>query len=108
MKWGLDFIGPIKLGSCYTINRYNLVTIDYAMKSMEVEALEINMVVITTKLIYEFIFTRFGFPFTLVNDMGVHFINVTIEIFTTHFLMKQTCSITYYPRAMTKLNPPTS
>ncbi len=92
MKWGLDFIGPIKLISCYTINRYNLVTIHYAMKSVEVEALKINMVVITSKLIYKFIFTIFGFPLTLVNDMGVHFINVTIKIFTTHFLMKQTCS----------------
>ncbi len=28
-KWGIDFIGPIKLASCYTNNHYVLVATDY-------------------------------------------------------------------------------
>jgi hypothetical protein len=34
----------------------------------------------------------------LFNDQGVHFINATIEVMTTHFLMKHTNSTTYYPQ----------
>jgi hypothetical protein len=34
----------------------------------------------------------------LVSDQGVHFINATIEVMTTHFLMKHTNSTTYYPQ----------
>jgi hypothetical protein len=33
----------------------------------------------------------------LVNNQGVHFINDTIQILTTHFLFKHISSTTYYP-----------
>jgi hypothetical protein len=51
---------------------------------------------VTKKFIYEFVLIRFGCPFTLVNDQGTHFINETLEILITHFLVKHTSSTTYY------------
>jgi hypothetical protein len=49
MKWRFDFIGPIKLTRQFTSNKYILVTIDYAIKWVEVKAFKTNIVVVTTK-----------------------------------------------------------
>jgi hypothetical protein len=94
MKWGLDFVGPIKLAKRYTWNKY--ITIDYVTKWVEAKALKTNIVVITTNYLYECILTKFGCPLTIITYQRVHFINDTIRYLTYHFSMKHVSSTTYY------------
>ncbi len=96
MKWGLDFVGPIKLTRRYIGNKYILMAIDYAIKWVEARTLKINTTIVTTKFLYECILTKFGCPLTIVTNQGVHFINDAIKYLTHHFLMKHVSSTTYY------------
>ncbi len=96
MKWGIDFTSPIKPNGWTIRNWYILVVTDYATKWVEAKALHTNIVVVIAKFMYENILTRFKCPLILVNDKGVHFINIAIEVLTTHFLMKHTGSTTYH------------
>jgi hypothetical protein len=93
MKWGLDFVGLIKLIRRYTRNKYICVAINW----VEARVLRTNTTKITTKFLYECILTRFGCPLTIVTDQGVHFINDAIKYLTNHFLMKHVSSTTYHP-----------
>jgi hypothetical protein len=98
MKWGLDFMGPVKLATRYTKNQYIIVPINYTIKWVEVKALRDNMVKNIVKFIYEQIITQFGCPTHLVSDQGGHFINKTIEILVKEFMISHYKSITYYPQ----------
>ncbi len=98
MKWGLDFIGLIKPMSRSHDNKYILIVINHATKWVEAKALKTNAVAITTQFIYEFILIRFGCPFTLVSDQGIHFINEAIKVLTIHFLFRHINSTMYYPQ----------
>ncbi len=98
MKWGLDFVGPIKPTCRYTRNKYILIAIDYVVKWVEARALRTNIIVIIIKFMYECILTKFGCPLIIVTGQGVHFINDAIEYLTYHFLLKHLNSTTYYPQ----------
>ncbi len=71
MKWGLEFMGPIKLVGRYTRNKYIFVAIDYASKWAEAKTLRTNIVAIIIYFLYEGILTKFGCPLTIVINHGV-------------------------------------
>ncbi len=80
MKWGLDFVGPIKPTRRLTCNNYIFIATYYATKWVDVKALRTNTIVVTTIFLYEYILTRFGCPLTLVTNHRFYFINDAIKI----------------------------
>jgi hypothetical protein len=68
MKYGLNFMGPIKSDVKSTKNQYMLVAIECTMKWVKAKTLRDNIVQSITKFIYKKIITYFGCPTHLVND----------------------------------------
>jgi hypothetical protein len=97
MKWGLHFIGPIKLEGSLTKNRYILLATNYATKWVEAKALRTNIAIVIVRILYEYILTRFGCLLTIVTDQGVYFINNTIKHLIKYFLLKHVNFNIYYP-----------
>jgi len=97
-KWGLDFIGLVKPASILSSNLYILIAIDYATKWVEAQTLHTNIVAITIKFLYQHIFTKFGFPLTIVTYQGTHFIIDVIRYLFHHFILTHTSYIIYYPQ----------
>ncbi len=97
MKWGLDFIEPIKLRRKFTRNKYILIATNYATKWVEVKTFQMNTSFMIVKFLYEYILTRFGCPFLII-DQGVHFVNDDIKHLINHFMLKHVNSTTYCPQ----------
>jgi hypothetical protein len=98
MKWGLDFMGPIKPTCKYTKKKCIIIAIHYATKWVEARTSRINIAAVIVIFLYECILTRFGCPLIIVTDQGVHFMNDVIKYLTNHFLLKHVSSTTYYPQ----------
>jgi hypothetical protein len=97
-KWGLDFIGHVKLASSMSGNQFIMVAINYATKWAEAQAPLTNTTTITAKFLYEHILTKFGCLLTIVTDQSIHFINDAIKYLTNHFILSRTNSTVYYPQ----------
>jgi hypothetical protein len=67
-KMGLNFIRFVKLVNKLLNNRYILVATNYATMWMEAPTFFTNIVAITTKFLYEHIFTKFGCPLIIVTN----------------------------------------
>jgi len=63
-------------------NKYILVVRVYGTKWLEARTLQMNTIVVTTRLIYECILIQFGYPLTLLTEEGVHFISDVIKHLT--------------------------
>jgi hypothetical protein len=97
MKWGPDFISSIKPIGRLTGNIYILVATDYVTKWVEAKALKTNIIVVTTKFLYEYILIRFGYLLTIITYQGIHFINDIIKHLIEQFLLKHVSFTIYYP-----------
>jgi hypothetical protein len=78
--WAIDLSDPFPKRAKRTGVKYIITTVKYLTKWEEEEPVENCTKETMTKFIYENIVTRFGYPLTLINDQGTHFVNGTIEI----------------------------
>lgn len=97
-KWGIDFASPIKPPSCHTHAEYIIVATEYLTKWVEAKATTKNDVRTTTKFLYEYVFTRYGFPSEIVSDQGTHFVNEVIEFLLHEFMVIHKRSAPYHPQ----------
>ncbi len=84
IKWGLDFVGLIKLAWRYNRKKNILVATNYATKWVETKAFKTNITTIITKFLYECILTQFECPFTIVIDK--EFISLMIPSSILHII----------------------
>ncbi len=96
MKWGLDYMGPIKPRTCYTRNQYVIITTKYTTKWVEAKTLSDNTARSTIKFLYENIITHFDCPTHLLSDQETHFINNSIKFLVQKFMITHHKSTTYY------------
>jgi hypothetical protein len=96
MKWGLDFMGPIKLTTRYIGNRYTIVATDYTIKWVEAKSLCDTTTKSIAKFIFEQIITHFGCLTDLISGNNNHFINKNIEILVEKFMISHHKLIAYY------------
>jgi hypothetical protein len=104
MKWGLDFIGSIKPSRRLTWKIYILVITYYATKWVEAKALKTNIVIVTSRFLYEYIPTKFGCPLTIIIDQGVDFINDIIKHMAKQFILKHVSLLPIIHKVIDKRN----
>ena len=97
-KWGIDFIGPINLGSARK-KKYIILATDYATKWVEARSTRKNDALAAASFLFEGILMRFGYPLELVSDRGKDFLNDVIADITDRYLIKHRKTTLYNPKA---------
>jgi hypothetical protein len=62
------------------------------------KALKTQIVVITTRFLYEYILTKFGYSLIIATNQRIHFITDIIKHIIKYFWLKNDNSTTYYPQ----------
>ena len=75
VKWGINFVGPIKPPARNTHVEYIIVATNYLTKQVEAKATVKNDAKMIAKFLYESFFTCYGLLIKIVSEKGVHFIN---------------------------------
>ena len=81
-KWAIDFIGLIQHPRKKTVVRYIITVTEYLARWAEAQPVKDCIGVMTTKFLFEYVLTRFGYPKVLMSDGGTHFLNETISVLT--------------------------
>ena len=78
-KWEIDFVGPIQhLGKKKGV-RYIITVTEYLAIWVEAQPMKDCTGAKTTKFLFKYVLTRFGYPKILMSDRGRHFLNETIS-----------------------------
>lgn len=96
-KWGIDFFGPIDPPS--EGKSYILVCTDYVTKWVEENPMKHHRDNNVAKLMYKFIFTRFGIPRELQSDQGPQFTSNLIATLMEEYKIRHGKSSPYHPQA---------
>jgi hypothetical protein len=81
-----------------------LVITYYATKWVEAKALKTNIVIVTSRFLYEYIPTKFGCPLTIIIDQGVDFINDIIKHMAKQFILKHVSLLPIIHKVIDKRN----
>jgi len=84
-KWVIDFVGPIQPLGKKTGAWYIITTTEYLTKWVEAQPVKGCTRMTIEIFIFEYIFTRFGFPKVLLIDHGTHFLNEMISAMMDEF-----------------------
>ena len=74
-----DFVGPIWPQGKKTAARYVITVTEYLSRCMEAQPVKDCAGTTTTKVLFEYVLTRFGCLKVLMSDRGTHFLNETIS-----------------------------
>ena len=78
---------------------YIITTTKYLTKWVEAQPIMDCTWATTTKILFEYVFTRFGCPKILMSDHGTHFLNEMISALTEEFQVYHQKSTTYHSHA---------
>uniref|UniRef100_A0A803JEM1 Gypsy retrotransposon integrase-like protein 1 n=1 Tax=Xenopus tropicalis TaxID=8364 RepID=A0A803JEM1_XENTR len=91
----IDYIGPLQSGR-YGL-KYALVVVDIFSKWVEVIPVKRDDALTTAKVLWEHIFSRWGFPQILESDRGTHFTGQVMQATCAILGIKQRFHFVYHP-----------